>query len=145
MLTSFNPILTDLQTIYGGVDLFALTFCTSLISPVTFPFVNLIANYFNDEFGMKVGISIANILMVIGYIFRVFLVNGVAYIFIGQAMASIAMPFVLNSPQKISGLWFSPQERALATTCLSLANFAGMAAGFVLPSFYLTGTTNTET
>lgn len=36
--------------------------------------------------------------------------------FLGQALAAIVQPFLLNMPATISMLWFAPNERDIATT-----------------------------
>jgi len=39
---------------------------------------------------------------------------------IGQTIASLAQPFVLNSPTKLAALWFGANERATANMFASL-------------------------
>jgi len=42
---------------------------------------------------------------------------------IGQAFTAIAQPFFLYSPTKLSFMWFSEQQRAVATMITSMGEF----------------------
>lgn len=39
-----------------------------------------------------------------------------------------------NSPAKLSTVWFSPNERSLATAISSNINLIGVGIGFVIPA-----------
>jgi len=53
---------------------------------------------------------------------------------IGQTLAAIGQPFILNAPPKVASNWFPDGERTIATTLCSLANPLGVAFGFLLPT-----------
>ncbi|KAI8606940.1 major facilitator superfamily domain-containing protein [Chytriomyces sp. MP71] len=48
-------------------------------------------------------------------------------LFCGQILTGIANPFTLDSPTKVSALWFGERERLTANTVMSLALFMGTA------------------
>jgi hypothetical protein len=39
-------------------------------------------------------------------VFKVFTNSGIEYAYIGQVLAAIAQPFILNSPGKFASTWF---------------------------------------
>jgi Sugar phosphate permease len=136
MLNCFNPILTNLKDIYD-ITLFQANFGTSLISPAIYPIANFIANYVLDEYGLKLGMGIANTCLIMGFIFRFFSASGFLYIVLGQTMGALAFPFLLGTPQKISAEWYRPNDRGMSTTILSVMNFVGIALGYAIPAFFL--------
>ncbi|EDO47643.1 predicted protein, partial [Nematostella vectensis] len=49
-----------------------------------------------------------------------------AVVMVGQGLASLAQPFILNSPTKLAATWFAANERATANMFASLANPLGV-------------------
>lgn len=126
-----SPITTNLESIYT-LDIFTVTFCTSLIWFCVYPPVNFIANYVLDEKGLQIGVFIGGGLTIIGLWIRNLNTYSFYYIFAGQLLGAIGQPFLLNAPQKLSAVWYPPKERALSTTIASVANPVGVGIGFLL-------------
>jgi FLVCR family feline leukemia virus subgroup C receptor-related protein len=68
----------------------------------TFP-----AAYVIDTYGTRTGIIIGSLLGIIGVSLRLFVNNSFAWVIIGQVLAGIGRPFILNCQAKISANWFT--------------------------------------
>lgn len=100
--------------------------------PINFP-----SNYAIDTLGPRFGIITGVVLTLIGMWVKC-LINAEFYmIIVGQIIAAIGQPFLMNAPAKVSAYWFSDNGRAIATTVASIANPIGVAIGFVLPTFFV--------
>jgi FLVCR family MFS transporter 7 len=60
-----------------------------------------------------------------------------AIIFIGQSLAAIAQPMLLNFPPALSSIWFPINERDVATTIGSMCNPIGNAIGQIIPIIFV--------
>jgi fucose permease len=70
------------------------------------PLVTFPASYILDQVGLKAGMNIGCIFMVIGYGLRL-LINVQFWIFIlGTYITGLGFVFVLNSPTKFASTWF---------------------------------------
>jgi FLVCR family feline leukemia virus subgroup C receptor-related protein len=73
----------------------------------TFP-----AAYVIDSKGIKAGIIVGSTLGIIGISLRLFVnVWGFWAIVVGQVIAGIGRPFILNCQAKISATWFRAEDR----------------------------------
>ena len=52
------------------------------------------------------------------------------YAVVGQIIASLGMPFMVNSPSLLSSIWFPSNERALSTSTSVNANALGIALAY---------------
>lgn len=68
----------------------------------TFP-----AAYVIDTYGTRTGILIGSVLGIIGVSLRLFVNSSFAWVIIGQVLAGIGRPFILNCQAKISANWFT--------------------------------------
>jgi FLVCR family feline leukemia virus subgroup C receptor-related protein len=68
----------------------------------TFP-----AAFVIDTYGTRVGISVGCILGLIGTGIRLLVNDHFFYVIIGQIIAGIGRPFILNCQAKISANWFT--------------------------------------
>ena len=110
LMNTINPIAAALSIIYGYpplmINLAGLLYI--LMHPIfTFP-----AAYVIDQKGVKVGIIIGSILGLIGCGIRL-LVNTAGFwtVILGQVIAGIGRPFILNCQAKISANWFRASKR----------------------------------
>jgi FLVCR family feline leukemia virus subgroup C receptor-related protein len=67
----------------------------------TFP-----AAYIIDTYGTRTGISIGCLFGIIGISVRLFVNSSFAWVLVGQVLAGIGRPFILNCQAKISANWF---------------------------------------
>ncbi len=68
----------------------------------TFP-----ASYVIDTYGTRIAISFGCSLAIIGVGLRVLVNQSFSWVIIGQIIAGIGRPFILNCQAKISANWFS--------------------------------------
>lgn len=68
----------------------------------TFP-----AAYVIDTYGARVGITVGSVLCLIGISTRLLVNQAFAWVIVGQVIAGIGRPFILNCQAKISANWFT--------------------------------------
>lgn len=75
--------------------------------------INLPANYFLDSKGIRRGVKIliikliiGSFLFLLGSIIELFVIYNFYYIIIGSIFVAISQPFVANCPAKIATFWF---------------------------------------
>lgn len=72
----------------------------------TFP-----AAYVIDTFGARAGIMLGSILGIIGVSVRLLVNSGFWVVIVGQVLAGIGRPFIMNCQAKISANWFHASKR----------------------------------
>jgi FLVCR family feline leukemia virus subgroup C receptor-related protein len=132
LLATLNPIAKYLTEIYDQsstvVNLGGLLFV--LMHPIfTFP-----AAYVIDTYGSRVGIIIGSIFGIVGISLRLFVNSSFAWVIIGQVLAGIGRPFILNCQGKISANWFNSQQRGKITQILTLVLNVSLIIGVILPT-----------
>lgn len=131
---SLSPVSNFAESFYSfGAKWFSLVFIVTTI-PVAFG-----AMYAGSRFGIRSSIMIAAWTNGIGAAIRLssswlpqegrFPVG-----IVGQAIASVAYPFIMFLPTTVAGAWFSDTQRALATTIGIMSNPLGvLLANFIAP------------
>jgi len=132
-----SPLQTDLATAYHLSSIIVIV-GTSVNYLIIFPPMTFVSNYIIDELGMRPSILIGNFLTIIGMWLRTLSHESFYYIFAGQVLGALGGPCILNTPQKVSAVWYPPSERTLSTTLLSIASPFGVAIGFFLPAMTVT-------
>ena len=94
----------------------------------TFP-----AAYFIDTYGSRVGITIGCVLCMIGISLRLMINQGFWIAILGQVVAGIGRPFILNCQTKISSNWFTAQSRGGITQILTLILNVSLVLGIFIP------------
>jgi FLVCR family feline leukemia virus subgroup C receptor-related protein len=132
-MSTLNPIAAELELIYGysafAINLGGLAYI--LMHPLfTFP-----AAYVIDNKGVRAGIIVGSVLSLIGVCLRLLINQGFWIVILGQVLAGIGRPFILNCQAKISANWFTAGKRvtfscnvgwyhsAIDTGCQSFANY----------------------
>lgn len=115
-----------------------------LMHPIfTFP-----AAYFIDTYGSRVGISIGCVLCIIGVSLRMLINQGFWFAIVGQVIAGIGRPFILNCQTKISSNWFTAESRGGVTQFLTLVLNVSLILGIFVPGIvfgdYKPDTSNPE-
>jgi FLVCR family feline leukemia virus subgroup C receptor-related protein len=118
LLNSLTPVAEYLTIIYDKspifVNLGGLLF--ALMHPIfTFP-----AAYIIDTYGTRTGIIIGSLLGIVGVSLRLLVNENFTWVVVGQILAGIGRPFILNCQAKISATWFSSQTRGGVTQLLTL-------------------------
>lgn len=115
------------------VNLGALLF--TLVYPIfTFP-----ASYVIDTYGTRTGIIIGSLLALVGVSLRMLVNYSFAWVIVGQIIAGIGRPFILNCQAKISANWFSATTRGGVTQLLTLVLNVSLVIGILIPGFVFTG------
>lgn len=100
-----------------------------LMHPIfTFP-----ASYVIDTYGTRVGIAVGSILALLGIGLRMLVNQAFAWVIVGQLIAGIGRPFILNCQAKISANWFSSTTRGGVTQLLTLVLNVSLIIGILIP------------
>lgn len=131
LVNTFTPIAAYLALIYSEdplyINLAGLLFV--LMHPIfTFP-----AAYFIDTYGSRVGITIGCILCIIGVSVRLLINQHFYFAILGQVIAGIGRPFILNCQTKISAGWYSASSRGTVTQILTLILNVSLIIGIFIP------------
>lgn len=131
LVNTFTPIAAYLSIIYDQepvvVNLAGLLFV--LMHPIfTFP-----AAYFIDTYGARVGITIGCVLCMVGVSLRMLINQGFWIAIVGQVIAGIGRPFILNCQTKISSSWFTAETRGGVTQFLTLILNVSLVLGIFVP------------
>lgn len=100
----------------------------------TFP-----ASYVIDTYGTRTGIAIGSALALVGVALRLLINQGFYWVIIGQVVAGIGRPFILNCQAKISANWFSSKTRGKVTQILTLVLNVSLVIGILIPGFIFKG------
>jgi MFS transporter, FLVCR family, feline leukemia virus subgroup C receptor-related protein len=90
----------------------------------TFP-----AAYIIDTYGTRTGIVIGSLLGLLGVSLRLLVNQNFAWVIVGQILAGIGRPFILNCQAKISANWFSSKTRGGVTQLLTLILNVSLVVG----------------
>jgi FLVCR family feline leukemia virus subgroup C receptor-related protein len=136
-MNTLTPIARYLEIIYEQdplvVNSGALFF--ALMHPLfTFP-----AAYVIDTYGTRVGIAVGSALCLVGTALRLFVNDAFAWVIIGQVVAGIGRPFILNCQAKISANWFRSDTRGGVTQILSLVLNVSLIIGIFIPGIVFSG------
>lgn len=137
LLNTLNPIAAFLCIIYHQdpvvVNLGGLLF--ALMHPIfTFP-----ASYVIDTYGTRVGIALGCVLGMLGVSLRMLINHHFAWVIVGQVIAGIGRPFILNCQAKIAANWFSSSTRGGVTQLLTLVLNVSLIIGILIPGFVFKG------
>jgi MFS family permease len=98
-----------------------------------------IGNYLMAKKGVNICLLLASILFLITLWLRTLINYNFYVIIIANIFSGCGQPLLLNAPAKVSSNWFSPNQRPLATTLLTLAK-GGTAIGMLIPPIFLSPT-----
>jgi FLVCR family feline leukemia virus subgroup C receptor-related protein len=131
LMNTLTPIASYLALIYHEdpvvVNLGGLLF--TLMHPIfTFP-----AAYVIDTYGARVGIITGCVLCLVGTCVRMLINEAFVFVIIGQVIAGIGRPFILNCQTKISANWFTAESRGGVTQLLTLVLNVSLILGIFIP------------
>eukprot|EP00347_Sterkiella_histriomuscorum_P005502 403356370 len=131
----FAPIGDVLQKNYG-VSIFIINYLSQIYMIMYLP-LNFPSVYALDKLGLRWGVLIGIALTALGLWVRCLINYSFAWVIVGQTILAIAQPFTYNAPAKLSANWFGEKERVYATSFGANASTFGIAAGFFLPSVFI--------
>ncbi|KDO26376.1 hypothetical protein SPRG_08179 [Saprolegnia parasitica CBS 223.65] len=112
---------------------------------VYLPFAFL-GSWILDLRGWRVGVLLGAFVQAVGAIFRAVSSNmdmafpiAKVFLIIGQVLAAIGMPFMVNSPPVLSALWFPPHLRARVTSMGVNSNQLGIVAVYLAAPVLVAG------
>lgn len=94
----------------------------------TFP-----AAYVIDTYGARAGITLGCVLCLIGTAIRLLVNEAFIWVIVGQIVAGIGRPFILNCQAKISANWFTAESRGGVTQLLTLILNVSLIIGIFIP------------
>lgn len=106
---------------YYEVSTSMVSFC-ALITFLINPIVALVANYILDNKGLKLGISINCVLVILGVSMRMLINESFYFVIIGNSLNAMGNVFLINCPPRFSAVWFTPRERIIVTSLIGFAN-----------------------
>ena len=137
LVNTITPIAAYLTNIYDETTVVANL--SSLLFTLMHPIFTFPASYVIDTYGSRLGIGIGCILALIGVGLRMLVNEGFFWIIVGQILAGIGRPFILNCQAKISANWFQADIRGRVTQLLTLILNVSLIIGILIPGFVFTG------
>lgn len=101
------------------------------------PCATLPVNYILDKFSLKIAVSIDCIMVMIGICLRILVIQGFAWVLVGNIIVAIGNAFILYCPAKYSALWYPPKNRLLVTGLIIFANNVSGGVGAFLSPFFV--------
>ena len=103
----------------------------SLIYMILYPFVCIPEGYLVDNISTRIGIIIAAFCTILASFSKIFINKGMFFCYLGQFLAGIFQPALLNSPGKIAANWFRDDIRTTICTLCCLSDTIGIFIGFL--------------
>lgn len=109
----------------------------SLLYLITFLPGMLIANYIFEKYGLRAGILFGATLQAIGMAIKALINYSFALVLVGQTIAGISQPSILDAPALLATVWFEDDFKEMVYTIGPNANTLGIAIGFLYPTFFV--------
>ena len=127
----------DRYSLKRYVTRYVLQFFITAYGPITAILTSFLYMWFLDRFGLHVSMLTSSWILAIGMGIRCFVpsVPGskwIVLIHLGHIMIGIAGPPVETTPPRLSSVWFPPKQRTFATAVMVMAQFMGLALGFII-------------
>ena len=107
-----------------------------LIYMILYPIVCIPEAYIVDNISSYLGLSLSSFTTLLGSFLKAF-PNKIFLAYIGQILCSVFQPVILNSPAKISAVWFKDENRAKITTICVISNNLGVMFGIIFHTFFI--------
>ncbi|KAF0695192.1 Aste57867_13956 [Aphanomyces stellatus] len=128
--------------------------CTTLITIYFIAYIPFafVGSWIMDKKGLRFGVLFGAVLQAAGALVRYVAMfdtfgphGSMTLLVLGQTLAAIAMPFMVNSPPMLSALWFPSSQRAMATSIAVNCNQLGIAFVYILCPFFVTSAADVTT
>ena len=103
----------------------------SLIYMIFYPFVCIPEGWLVDNYSTRLGIIIASLCIIVASALKLLINKSMFFCFLGQIIASVFQPALLNSPGKIAANWFRDDIRTFICTICCLSDSIGIYIGFL--------------
>ena len=139
VMMSLSSISVIVAKIYDQEEVVvnsAFTFFLLNAFVLNFPATSVLEN-----FGIEKAFKVCAVVSIIGLWLRYYLIaetGNFLWIMPGTAMVAVCQPFIYVGVSKVATRWFADDERAMATTLMSLSDPIGCMIGMILgPMFVL--------
>ena len=97
------------------------------------------SSYFLTRYGLRCTMVMGGMLNALGSCLRLIGSgrNGFVYVFVGSTISGLGQCCLFFLPPHIAAVWFGDNERTVASSIGMLASFSGVAAGFLLSTFFV--------
>lgn len=127
-----NQVADNYEVSQTLVHTVALCFPTCFLI-FTFPSIFVI-----NRFGCRNGVVFGAFVNAAGQVIKCFVNHNFYWCLVGNILAAVGQPFLINATAKLAQVWFGPNERVIALTIAIAAQALGSALGFVFPGFWVT-------
>lgn len=103
----------------------------SLIYMILYPFVCIPEGWLVDSYSTRLGIIIASFCIILSSAIKLLINKSMFFCFLGQIIAGVFQPALLNSPGKIAANWFRDEIRTFICTICCLSDSMGIYIGFL--------------
>ena len=103
----------------------------SLIYMILYPITCVPEGWLVDNYSTRLGIIIAAFCTISASAYKLLVNKSMFFCYLGQFMASIFQPALINSPGKIAANWFRDDIRTLICTLCCLSDTVGIFIGFL--------------
>ena len=103
----------------------------SLMYMIIYPFVCIPEGWLVDSYSTRLGLILSAACTLGGAAMKLLVNKSMACAFIGQFLAGLFQPAILNSPGKIAANWFREDIRTLICTICCLSDTIGIFVGFL--------------
>jgi len=97
-----------------------------------FIIVCLPASYVIDTYGVRIGVGVGAILLIVGAGIKGCFGEDLMIVFIGQLFLAAAQPFIINAVTAFAARWFPREERGMAVGFAALAQYLGIVMVMLL-------------
>ena len=104
LINTLTPIAKSLQVIYDQEPIVVNS--GALLFALMYPIFTFPAAYVIDTYGTRAGIAVGSLLCLVGTGTRMLVNDSFAWVIVGQVIAGVGRPFILNCQAKISANWF---------------------------------------
>ena len=120
----FAPVTGEAATFYH-VSVLQIGML-SMLFMLIYIIISVPASYVIDTYGLRAGLSVGAVFILIFSMLKAFYPENYTVIFISQIGLAIAQPFILNAITKIGANWFPFEERVMAAGLGTLAQYIGI-------------------
>ena len=131
LINTLTPIARFLEVIYDQDPLMVNS--GALLFALMYPLFTFPAAYVIDTYGIRVGIAVGCGLCLLGTSLRMLVNSSFAWVIVGQVIAGVGRPFILNCQAKIGANWFQAEKRAGITQLLTLVLNVSLIIGLFIP------------
>ncbi|MGW8317316.1 MAG: MFS transporter [Bacteroidales bacterium] len=111
---------------FMNIDFLAMVYMLAFLV-VSFP-----ASYIIDTYGIRTGLSIGAVLIIVFSVVKALFAGSFTGVVIAQTGLAIAQPFILNAVTAVTARWFPLDQRGTAAGLLALAQYVGIVVAMLI-------------